>query len=192
MRRLLLPILCLALTACMHADGPARTRVTERQTAEGRAFVLKNRDLVMTMQFPESWRAQPVDVGDDLIARNNPQAAFGIAVYVPTIPNGDTPKDDPWRRGALEAIETSLQSKAPAEYAWVSSEPMEMMDAPSLRTTVRQPDGTIIRDTYFFRGRYLFTASLVVGADALDAVWPDVETALQGLAFEEDASDMAL
>lgn len=189
MLRRFIVITALFLAACSQS-GPPHTRVAEIGLNDGmRSFRMTNRDVVMTVTMPDVWEATLVRTGDDLISRNSPRGAFGIAVYVPTIPEGQTPTDAPWRRGALEAIEDSLKSKAPAEYEWVGSTMGELAGSPSLQTTVRQTDGTLVRDTYFFVNQYLLTATAVSDDGMLDAVWPDIESALATMTFDGKESE---
>jgi hypothetical protein len=176
--------LFLLLAGCEVTPASPRTRITDTTPTEsGTAFTLTNRDVRMRLTLPPGWSARPMEEGDDIIARDDPTSAFGIAMYVLTIPDGQTPTDQPWRRGALQAIGESLKAKAPMEYEWIGQEMTEIAGSPALQTTVKQKDGATVRDTYFFYEQYMLTASLVTDGKELDAVWPDVGNALQQLVF---------
>lgn len=184
-RHLFLTGISLLLLAACSGQDYAHTRITDTaQSGSGTAFVLRNRDRTMHLTLPAPWEGKSVKEGDDLIARKGPKAAFGIAVYVPELPTGTDTAADGWQEGMLAAIRDSLASHAPDEYTWLGDEQIIFQGAPALRTTVRQPDGTTIRDTYFLHDDYLYTASLVTDDNEMETVWPDVGEALRTMRFE--------
>lgn len=177
-------IATLFLAAC-GPSGTPHTRVLEKGANEAqKMFLLTNRDITINLAMPPQWKAMPIRDGDDLIARTSPRGAFGIAVYIPSIPDGEIPTDNPWRRGALETIEDSLKARAPTEYTWSGSTIGMLAGSPALQTTVRQKDGSIVRDTYFFHDTYLLTATAVSDDGEMHIVWPDIEQALAHMTFD--------
>lgn len=184
MRRILLTTTLIILSAC-NAAGTPQT-VIESVTPEGDAqvFHFANRDQKFDLTLSKDWESIPVENGDALVGRSKPRSAFGIAVYIPTLAEGAKPTEDPlWRRGVLTTIRDALKAKAPAEYEWIGSEDIDLYGAPALQTTVKQQDGSFVRDTYFLRGPYLFTASFVTEENGLEHVWPEIQTAMEGMEF---------
>ncbi|TSC80696.1 MAG: hypothetical protein G01um101425_350 [Candidatus Peregrinibacteria bacterium Gr01-1014_25] len=181
----------LLFSACQTSRTPVYTTLASADaTATGAVFTLRNRDIQMRIAFPKGWQPMSVETGDAMIVMLAPKAAFGIAAYVPSIPSQPTvPIDGTWQRGALRVIRDSLKAKAPAEYEWLGDEEVQLFDRPAIRTTIRQKDGTFVRDTYFLRHNLLFTASFVTEEGAMQTLWPAAEKALRTMQFSGGASE---
>ena len=184
--RHLLSVLLFALSACAASALPQTTIEDITLNDTTMTFHLRNRDERFSVTLPQGWEKQDVETGDEMMTWNAPRSAFGIAVYVPTMTDGKGPPDDPaWEKGALAAIRGPLEQKSPAEYTWKGSRELELFGRPALETTVQQKDGTFVRDTYFFRNGFLFTASFVTEENGLETVWPSVEEALEAMTFDD-------